>query len=56
MYVHNLTGLQLEKDNSFLTILLDVEFAFPCFTLYQINFSKHGFLYVTTLLKTLLSA
>lgn len=57
MCMDNLTDPQLEKDNSFLTILPNLEFAFPCFTLcHQTNFSKHCFLHVTTLLKSLLSA
>ena len=39
-----LTGLQLKKHKSFLIILPDSEFVFPCFTLhYQTNFSKHCF-------------
>lgn len=32
MCMDNLTDPQLEKDNSFLTILPNLEFAFPCFT------------------------
>lgn len=57
MCMDNLTDPPLEKDNSFLTILPNLEFAFPCFTLcHQTNFSKHCFLHVTTLLKSLLSA